>query len=249
MTKLQGKVALVTGGSAGLGLAMAMQFAKAGAFVYMTGRRQAELDAAVASLPSGLSAGVVADSSCVADLEGVIDYIKARQGGLDIVVANAGGGAPAPLAAISEEAVDQILGLNIKGTVFTVQKALPLLRRGGSIILIGSATSVQGVPGLSVYAAAKAAVRALARSWVLELKDRGVRVNVLSPGPTRTPGLLGLATADHLPALLDHMTSTIPLGRLGEADEIAQVALFLASEASSFVNGVELFADGGQSQV
>ncbi len=228
---------------------MAKAFAEAGAFVYVTGRRQAELDAAVAGLPSGLSAGLVADSARVKDLEAVFDFIKARQGGLDILVANAGGGAPGPLEAVTEESVDQILALNIKGTVFTVQRALPLLRSGSSVILIGSATSVQGVPGLSIYAAAKAAVRALARSWVLELKGRGVRVNVLSPGPTRTPGLMSLAPAEHLPALLDQMASTIPLGRVGEAEEIARAALFLASDASSFVNGVELFADGGQAQV
>jgi len=246
---LSGKIALVTGGSQGIGLAAAKAFAEAGARVYITGRRQPELDAAVAAI-GGQARAIQADSSNLADLDRVYARIAEESGRLDVLYANAGGGSMLPLGAITEEHVDDTFDRNVKGVVFTVQKALPLMPRGASIILAGSTTSVMGTAAFSIYSASKAAVRNLARSWMLDLKDRAIRVNTLSPGPIRTPGLVELAGDD--PAaqqgLLDYLTAQIPLGRMGEPEDVAKAALFLASDASSFVNGVELFADGGQAQ-
>ncbi len=247
---LSGKIALVTGGSQGIGLASAKTFADAGAVVYITGRRQEELDRAVAALGGAVKA-IRADSSNLADLDRVYTRIKTEHGRLDVLYANAGGGSMLPLGAITEEHVDDTLNRNIKGTIFTVQKALSLMSRGGSIILAGSTAAIKGTPAFSVYSASKAAVRNLARSWVLDLKGQGIRVNTLSPGPIHTPGLVELAGDDAAArkGLLDYLTSQIPLGRMGQPEDIAQAALFLASDSSSFINGVELFSDGGLAQV
>lgn len=247
---LSGKTALVTGGSEGIGLGTATLFAEAGAFVYITGRRQAELDKAVATI--GVQARAIrADSTDLADLDRVYHQIRAESGHLDVLFANAGGGSMLPLGDITEQQVDETLNRNIKGVIFTVQKALPLMKHGASIVLGGSVTSIQGTPAFSVYSASKAAVRNLARSWLLDLKDRGIRVNTISPGPILTPGLTGLAGADKLAqqSLVEHLTSQIPAGRIGHPRDVAQAVLFLASDAASFINGIELFVDGGLAQV
>ncbi|HWL88068.1 MAG TPA: SDR family oxidoreductase [Polyangiaceae bacterium] len=245
---LRGKVAVVTGGSTGIGLGIAKRFVSEGAFVFVTGRRQAELDAAVAALGDN-ARGVRADASNLADLDALYEIVKAQKGRIDVLVANAGGGELARLGEITEEHFDKTFSINVKGVLFTVQKALPLLTEGAAIILTGSTTSILGGEAFSVYSATKAAVRNFARSWIQDLKGRGIRVNVLSPGPVRTPGLAGLAPPGQEKALFDVFVSRIPLGRLGEPDEIGKVAVFLASDASSFVNGAELFADGGEAQI
>jgi NAD(P)-dependent dehydrogenase (short-subunit alcohol dehydrogenase family) len=246
--KLEGKTALVTGGTSGIGLATAQEFAKQGATVYITGRRQQELDAAVEAIGHG-AVGVRADSAVLADLDRVVAEIGKRSGQLDVLFANAGGGDMQPLGAITEEHFDRIFGTNVRGTLFTVQKALPLLKDGASIILNGSTTTVQGTENFSVYSASKAAVRNFARSWLLDLKSRRIRVNVVSAGPVGTPGLAGLVPAEHKDGLFGHLASLVPMGRLGEAEEIAKGVLFLASDDSSFVNGIELFVDGGIAQI
>jgi NAD(P)-dependent dehydrogenase (short-subunit alcohol dehydrogenase family) len=246
---LQDKVAVVTGGSTGIGLAMAKRFVSEGAHVYVTGRRQAELDAAVGAIGEGAT-GVRSDVSDLADLDALYEIVEGSSGRIDVLVANAGGGSgAAPLGAITEEQVDRTFAINVKGVLFTVQKALPLLSAGSSVILTGSSNSITGGTYLSVYSATKAAVRNFARSWIIDLKGRDIRVNVLSPGPTETPGLLGLAPPEGQKALLDNFASMIPLGRVGDTDEIAKAAVFLASDASSFVNGAELFVDGGLAQI
>jgi len=246
---LIGKIAVVTGGSSGIGLAAATRFAEEGATVYITGRRQAELDAAAAQIGHGAVA-VQTDISRLEDLDRLFEIVKSQAGRIDVLFANAGGGEFATLEEITEAHFDAIFGTNVKGTVFTVQKALPLMGEGGSIILTGSTTSVLGTPAFSIYSATKAAVRNLARSWTLDLKGRGIRVNVLAPGATATPGLQGLApTAGDYKAFTDVMISQIPLGRMGRPEEIAGAALFLASDDSSYVNGAELFVDGGFAQV
>jgi NAD(P)-dependent dehydrogenase (short-subunit alcohol dehydrogenase family) len=248
MSSLQNKVALVTGGSTGIGLASARELAARGAKVFITGRRQAELEAAVKLIGHG-AVGIQADASQLADLDRVYARIAREAERLDVVFANAGGGDMLPLEAVTEEHFDRIFGTNVKGVLFTVQKALPLLSKGASIVLNGSTTTVKGTASFSVYSASKAAVRNFARSWLLELKDRGIRVNVVSPGPVATPGLAGLAPAEHKDALFAQFASYVPLGRLGEPDEIAKVVAFLASDDASFINGVELFVDGGMTQV
>jgi NAD(P)-dependent dehydrogenase (short-subunit alcohol dehydrogenase family) len=251
--KLDGKVALVTGGTSGIGLATARRFAAEGAFVYLTGRRRPELEAAVASIAAagGKATGVAADSSSLADLDRLYAQIQAEKGRIDVLFANAGGGSMLPLGAITEEHYEDTFNRNVKGVLFTVQKALPLLGRGASVILTGSTTGSMGTAAFSVYSASKAAVRNFARSWILDLKDRGIRVNTLSPGPIRTPGLVDLAGPDaaQQQGLVDHLAAQVPLGRVGDPDEIAKAAVFLASDDSSFVNGIELFADGGMAQV
>ncbi len=245
---LDGKVAVVTGGSTGIGLGIARRFASEGASVVITGRRLAELDAAVHEIGTGAFA-IRADVSRLSDLDALFDQVKARHGRIDVLVANAGGGELAALGDITEEHFDRTFDINVKGVLFTVQKALPLLGDGSSVILTGSTTSALGGQAFSVYSATKAAVRNFARSWILDLKGKGIRVNVLSPGPIRTPGLLGLASPDQQQALLDMFAAKVPLGRVGEPDEIGKAAVFLASDASSFVNGIELFVDGGEAQV
>jgi NAD(P)-dependent dehydrogenase (short-subunit alcohol dehydrogenase family) len=248
--RLAGKIAVVTGGTTGIGLASAKRFAAEGARVFITGRRQAELDKAVAAI-GGTAMGVQADSAKMADLDRLYAQVKADSGKIDILFANAGGGSNLSLGSITEEQYDDTFGRNVKGVLFTVQKALPLLVDGASVILTGSTASIVAMPAFSVYGASKAALRSFARHWTLDLKERRIRVNVLSPGPTKTPGLLDLAGDDRAAqqSMLDHMASELPLGRVADPDEIASAALFLASDDSSFVTGVELFADGGQAQV
>jgi NAD(P)-dependent dehydrogenase (short-subunit alcohol dehydrogenase family) len=245
---LSGKVALVTGGSSGIGAAIARRFAAEGATVFITGRRQEAIDAAVAEI-EGDVVGVRADVSSQADLESLFAEIGERAGRIDVLVANAGGGSFAPLGEITEEHYHDTFDVNVKGTLFTVQGALPLLPDGASVILMGSNASAGAAPAFSIYSASKAAVRNLARGWALDLKDRAIRVNALSPGPTHTPGLVGLVPDDAQQGLLDALAAEVPLGRVAEPAEIAGAALFLASSDSSFVNGIELFADGGQNQV
>jgi NAD(P)-dependent dehydrogenase (short-subunit alcohol dehydrogenase family) len=248
--KLEGKIALVTGGTSGIGLATAQAFAQAGAKVYITGRRATELDKAVAAI-GGETVGVQADSGKAQDLERLFARIKAQSGRIDVLFVNAGGGSMLPLGAITEAQYQDTFDRNVKGALFTVQGALPLLADGASVILTSSVTSITGTPAFSVYSASKAAVRNFVRSWVLDLKGRGIRVNAVSPGPIRTPGLVELAgpEASAQQGLLDYMASQVPLGRVGEPEEIAKAVLFLASDDASFVNGTELFVDGGMAQV
>jgi len=247
--KLAGKVSLVTGGSSGIGLATAKRFAAEGAHVFVTGRRQEELDAAVREIGPEAT-GVRSDVSKLEDLDRLFATIEEQKGRLDVVFANAGIGSLLPLGQITEEHFDKLFGVNVKGVVFTVQKALPLLKEGASIILNASIVSVKGNPAFSIYSATKAAVRNLARSWSLDLKGRGIRVNVISPGVVPTPGYdeLGL-TPEQVKGFIDTQAAVIPLGRVGTPDEIAKAALFLASDDSSFVNAIELFVDGGHAQV
>lgn len=246
---LSGRVAVITGGTTGIGLAIATRFAAEGAHVFLTGRRQAELDAAVASVGHGAT-GIRADMSDLADIVRVFDAVGQRHAQIDILVANAGGGEFAPLGAISEEHFDATFGTNVKGVLFSAQMALPLLRDGGVIILTGSTAGSGGIPAFSVYSATKAAVRNFARGWALDLKDRGIRVNVISPGPIDTPGLHGLGKTDEEAAAFKAaMALSVPLGRLGQPSEVAALALFLASDEASFINGAEYFVDGGAGQV
>jgi NAD(P)-dependent dehydrogenase (short-subunit alcohol dehydrogenase family) len=247
--KLFGKITLVTGGSSGIGLATAKRFASEGAHVFITGRRQAELDAAAKEI-GGNATAVCSDAADLADLDRLFDTIKEQKGRLDILFANAGGGNLVPLGQITEEHFDKTFNTNVRGLVFTVQKALPLMPPGSSIILNASITSIKGTPAFSVYSASKAAVRSFARNWTLDLKERKIRVNAISPGVVPTPGydLMGL-TKEQVQGFVDSMVPAIPLGRVGTPDEIAKAVVFLASDDSSFVNGIELFVDGGMAQI
>src|SRR5579864_3570110 len=240
--KLQEKMAVITGGTSGIGLATAKLFVKEGAYVFITGRRQKELDAAVQAIGRNVT-GVQGDIAKLADLDRLYEAIKTK-GRIDVVFANAGVAEFAPLGKITEEHFDKLFDTNVKGTLFTVQKALPLMNDGGSIILIGSVASVKGTPAFGTYGATKAAVRNLVRAWTMELKDRRIRSNVLSPGPIKTP-LVDLQPPEAIARIL----TTIPMGRMGEPDEVAKAAVFLASDDSSFVTGIELFVDGGRGQV
>jgi NAD(P)-dependent dehydrogenase (short-subunit alcohol dehydrogenase family) len=247
--RLQGKVAVVTGANSGIGLASAKRFAEEGAKVFMTGRRKDQLDGAVREV-GGDARGVQGDIANLADLDRLYEIVKAEAGHLDIVFANAGGGEFAPLGAITEEHYDRTFDINVKGTLFTVQKALPLLKDGSSVILTGSTAGSTGTPAFSVYAATKAAIRSFARNWIIDLASRGIRINVLAPGATSTPGWHGLADSEEMEKEMVRQTlASIPLGRMGDPREIANAALFLASDESSFVNGCELFADGGSAQI
>lgn len=247
--KLEGKVAVITGGSTGIGLATAKQFASEGATVYITGRRQAELDAAVKEIGPKAKA-VRSDVSNLSDLDHLYDVIQNDGHKIDIIFANAGGGEFAELGSITEEHFDKTFNINVKGLLFTVQKALPNFNDGGSIILNASVVTQKGFPAFSVYSATKAAVRSFARSWASDLKDRKIRVNAISPGPIDTPILKGITGSEEgAQGFKDQMASTIPLGRVGRPDEIAKTAVFLASDDSSFINGVELFVDGGLGQI
>lgn len=246
---LDGRVAVVTGGSSGIGFATARRLAAEGATVFITGRREAELGAACQSIgPAAHS--LRGDMSNLADIDRLYDKVRKTCGRLDIIFANAGGGSFAPLGSISEEQYEETFSTNVKGVLFTVQKGLALLSDGGSIILTGSTTGSTGTPAFSVYGATKAAVRNFARNWILDLKDRHIRVNVVTPGPIDTPGLHGLSANEEQKAVAAAaMAAAIPLGRLGRPDEVANAVLFLASDQSSFVNGAELFVDGGMAQV
>ena len=248
--KLAEKVAVITGGSTGIGLAIAKRFVSEGAHVYITGRRQAELDAAVQAI-GGTAESARVDSSDLAQLQALFDRVREKHGKVDVLVANAGGGSLLPLGQITEEHFDDTFARNVKGTLFTVQTALPLLGKGSSVILTGSTAASGGTEAFSVYAASKAAVRAFARNWILDLKGRDIRVNTLSPGPIKTPGLVELVGNDagQQQGFLDHLASLIPMGRVGDPDEIAKAAVFLASDDASFVNGIELFVDGGLRQI
>ena len=242
MGKLQGKVAVITGGTTGIGFASAKLFAKEGAYVFITGRRQKELDEAVKAIGTNVT-GVQGDVAKLSDLDRLYETIG-KKGRLDIVFANAGFAEFSPLDKITEQHFDGLFNTNVKGALFTVQKSLPLLNDGGSIILTGSVAGSKGTAAFGTYGATKAAVRNFARAWTMELKDRRIRANVLSPGPTDTPAVGPLP-----PDAIARILSTIPMGRFGEADEIAKAALFLASDDSSFVTGIELFVDGGRAQV
>lgn len=249
MGQLDGKIALVTGGTSGIGLAAAKRFVAEGAHVYITGRRQAALDAAVAEIGSSVTA-VQGDIAKLDDLDRLYDTIRRGHGRLDVLFANAGGGNLEPLGQITEEGFDATFDMNVKGTLFTVQKALPLMGKGGAIVLNGSTTGVKGTPAFSVYSASKAALRNFARSWALDLKGTGIRVNVLSPGPTLTPAFEAVGEANGgKDGFIADFEAQSPLGRIGRPEEVAAVALFLASDQSSYLTGGEVFADGGVAQV
>ncbi|SAL09681.1 short-chain dehydrogenase/reductase SDR [Caballeronia sordidicola] len=247
--RLNGKVALVTGGSSGIGLAAAKRFAVEGATVYITGRKPEALDAAVAAIGGNVTA-VRADSSVVADLDKLYAKIREKSGKLDIVFANAGIAAFVPLSAITEEHYDSIVDTNLKGVVFTVKQAVPLLSDGASIILTSSTAGYKGMEAFSVYSATKAAIRQLARSWILDLKARKVRVNVVSPGMVDTPAIDALAGDPNAAVgMKAHVASQIPLGRIAEPDDVAAAVLFLASDDAAYINGIELPVDGGAGQI
>ncbi|MGW7243781.1 SDR family NAD(P)-dependent oxidoreductase [Streptomyces sp. NPDC054804] len=249
MGQLDGKVCLVTGGSTGIGLAIARRFVAEGATVYVTGRREAELDAAAEAL-GDRAIGIRSDVSRLDDLDRLFASIQAGSGRLDVVVANAGGAGLARLGEITEEQYRSTFDINVKGTIFTVQKALPLLPDGASVIVLSSTNASMGLPAMTVYSATKAAIRNLARTWASELSERGIRVNAISPGPIETPGIRGLdSPSDGEKKLADSISEQIPLGRIGRPSEVAAAAVFLASEQSSFTTGAELFVDGGLVQV
>ena len=249
MGKLEGKIALVTGGNSGIGLATAKQFVNEGAYVFITGRRDPELAAAVKEIGRNVT-GVQGDVSKLGDLDRLFAQIKREKGRLDIVFGNAGIAEYATLGKITEEHYDSIFNVNVKGLLFTVQKALALLPDGASIILNASIVASKGLAANSVYSATKAAVRSFARTWTMDLKDRRVRVNAVSPGPINTPGLNGLAASTGAPEeQLKKLANGVPLGRLGTPHEIAKAVVFLASDDSSYITGTELFVDGGFAQV
>jgi len=249
MGKLDGKIALITGGSSGIGLAAAKQFVAEGAYVFITGRRDAELAAAVKEIGKNAT-GVLGDVSNLGDLDRLFEQIKREKGKIDIVFANAGVAKYAPLGKITEELYDSIFSINVKGVLFTVQKALPLLPDGASIILNASIVASKGLSSNSVYSATKAAVRSFARTWTTDLRDRRIRVNAVSPGSIDTPGLSELlASSETGQQRLKMISNSVPLGRLGTPDEIAKAVVFLASDDSSYITGTELFVDGGMAQV
>ena len=250
MSKLAGKTAVITGGNSGIGLATAKAFIEQGASrVYITGRRKAELEAAAASL-GDRAVAVQGDVSVPADLDRLYDQVKAEVGHLDIVFANAGIVQPAPLGQLSEDHIDQTFDINVKGVVWTVQKALPLLRQGSSIILAASIVASKGFPNWSIYSASKAAVRSFARTWAADLKGQDIRVNALTPGVIETPGhdKTG-ATKDQVNGFFDFAASITPMARIGRDEEVAKVAAFLASDDASFMTGSEVFVDGGIAQI
>ena len=247
--KLEGKVALVTGGNSGIGLATAERFVAEGATVFITGRRKEELDAAGRKIGRNVTA-VQGDVAKLADLDRLFAAIKEKAGRLDVVFANAGAAEFAPIGEVSEAHFDKAFNVNVKGLLFTVQKALPLMPDGGSVVLNASIVSIKGIPAFSVYSATKAAVRSFARTWTTDLGDRRIRVNAVSPGSIDTPGLSGLlASAETGQQRLKMISSSVPLGRLGTPDEIAKAVVFLASDDSSYITGTELFVDGGMAQV
>lgn len=247
--RFDNKVVVVTGGTSGIGLATAKAFVIEGASVFITGRRQEALDDALKAIGGRVTA-VQGDTSLLADIDRLYDAVRRKHQHIDVVFANAGGGEFAPLGQITEEHYDRTFDTNVKGVLFSVQKALPMLRDGGSIVLNSSTTSISGTPALSVYSASKAAVRNFARNWMLDLKDRKIRVNAVSPGVTETAGLDVLfGGGDQAKGTKNYLAGLIPAGRIGQPEEIAKAVLFLASDEASFVNGIELFVDGGQVQI
>ncbi|TPM26888.1 glucose 1-dehydrogenase [Mesorhizobium sp. B2-3-5] len=249
MSKLAGKVAVVTGGSSGLGLAMAERFAKEGASVYIMGRRTAELEKAVSSI-GGKAAGVQGDVQRIQDIDRLVDKVRREKGRIDILVANSGIVDPQPVAEATEENFDNTFGINVRGLYFTVNRALPLLGKGSSVILVSSIAANKGVPGYGTYTASKAAVRGFARTWTAELLDRGIRVNTISPGPFDTPIMdLQADTPEGRAAVRVGWAAAVPMKRLGRPEELAAAALFLASDESSFVAGIDLVVDGGAAAV
>ena len=249
MSKHEGKIAVITGGNSGIGLATAQRLTNEGAYVFITGRRQSELAAAVKLIGKNVT-GVQGDVSNLADLDRLFATVKQQKGRIDILFANAGLGDFAPLGSITEAHYDKTFDVNVKGVLFTVQKALPLLVDGASVILNASIVSIKGMPAFSVYSATKAALRSFARSWTVDLKDRKIRVNVVSPGPIETPAIdrLGQTVGDSA-QLKAGLISGVPMGRMGTSDEIAKAVSFLASDDSSFITGIELFVDGGMAQI
>ena len=243
-SKLSGKIALVTGGSAGIGLGIAKRFAEEGARVFITGRRQSELDKAVTAIGGGATA-VQGDISNLDDLDRIYATIKDKAGRIDVLAVNAGYYEFGSLGEITEEHFDKIFDTNVRGLLFTVQKALPLLTERASVILTGSIASIKGFPSLSIYSASKAAVRSFARSWIADLKGRGIRINVMSPGTVETPGLSNLMAAEQKAETV----ALVPLGRIGTPDDLGKAAVFLASDDSAYITGIELFVDGGAAQI
>ena len=247
--KLEGKIAVITGGNSGIGLATAKRFVSEGANVFIFGRRQNEIDAGVSEIGKNVI-GIQGDVSNLADLDRLFDIVKDQKGHLDILFANAGIAQFAPLGEISEEHFDKIFRINVKGLLFTVQKALPILEDGGSIILNASIGSSKGVGGSSVYSATKAAVRSFARTWTVDLRDRKIRVNAISPGPIDTPIFSSITQNEEQSELFKkNIVNAVPMKRMGSPDEVAKVVSFLASDESSYVTGIELFVDGGVAQI
>ncbi|WP_431324287.1 SDR family NAD(P)-dependent oxidoreductase [Rhizobium sp. YTU87027] len=247
--KFENKVVVVTGGTSGIGLATAKAFSEEGASVFITGRRKEALEAAVTAI-GGRVTGVQGDMGKLADIDRLYDAVQQKHAHIDVVFANAGGGEFAPLGAITEEHYQKTFDTNVKGVLFTVQKALPLLRDGGSVVLTSSTTSISGTPAFSVYSATKAAIRNFARNWILDLKDRHIRVNAISPGVTDTAGVDELfGNGESAENTKNYLASLIPAGRIGKPEEIAKAVMFLASDDASFVNGIELFVDGGHVQI
>ncbi|MBY5828641.1 SDR family NAD(P)-dependent oxidoreductase [Rhizobium ruizarguesonis] len=248
-SRFNNKVVVVTGGSSGIGLAAAKAFAAEGASVFITGRRQEALDSAAKQIGDRVTA-VRGDMADLADIDRLYDAVQQKHAQIDVLFANAGGGEMVALGAITEEHYQRTFDTNVKGVLFTVQKALPLLKDGASVILTSSTTSISGTPAFSVYSATKAAVRNFARNWMLDLKDRHIRVNAISPGVTDTAGLNELfGGGNQAQGTRDYLASLIPAGRVGQPEEIAKAVLFLASDDASFINGIELFVDGGQAQI
>ena len=247
--RLDGKVAVITGGNSGIGLATARRFVDEGAYVFITGRRQSELDAAVKLIGKDVT-GVQGDVSSLGDLDHLYDRVKQQKGQIDVLFANAGVIGLSPLGSITEDHFDTIFNINVKGLLFTVQKALPLFQNGGSIILCASINGSKGFEGSSVYSATKAAIRSFVRSWTVDLKHRKIRVNAISPGPIDTPITNSIVQSEEQGKQLKTMLmSSIPMGRMGNPDEVAKTVSFLASDDSSFVTGIELFVDGGMAQI
>jgi NAD(P)-dependent dehydrogenase (short-subunit alcohol dehydrogenase family) len=249
MKRLEGKVAVITGGSSGIGLATAQRFVDEGAAVFITGRRKSELDAAVKQIGKNVT-GVQGDVSNLADLDRLYDTVKQQKGRIDVLFANAGIIELAPLGSITESHFDKIFNINVKGLLFTVQKALPLFQDGGSIILTASINSSKGFETSTVYSATKAAIRSFARTWTVDLKHRKIRVNAISPGPIDTPIFnSAVQTEEEIEQIKASLVASMPMGRMGSPDEVAKAVSFLASDDSSYVTGIELFVDGGMAQI
>jgi NAD(P)-dependent dehydrogenase (short-subunit alcohol dehydrogenase family) len=247
--KLEGKVAVITGGASGMGLATAKRFVSEGAYVFIIDRNKKELDTAISEIGENVSSSIQSDVSNLADLDRAFNVVKDKKGDIDILFANAGIIQFAPLGKISEEHFDKVFGINVKGLLFTVQKALPIFRDGGSIILTASIGASKGAEELSVYHATKAAIRSFARCWTLDLKHKKIRVNAVSPGTIDTPFVYRTLSKEHSEQFFNNVLKSNPMGRMGTPDEVAKAVLFLASDDSSYITGIELFVDGGVAQI